>query len=188
MCVNVKIQYGSDVFALSLENQHTAVVENGTAGCAKLVEIVGRMTKAVQIETSNEFGVEFLDISKFDNQLGGCLRNVQKKFFGISEEGEERFKFFRCSTQPKDKERYQRMLEGYWKPTLEEKKKEEGGKIIIVDADDFVRSAEFRAMCNSDRTNYYVILLRRKLRGGTYEAESFYEFEVVEDAYQLKRR
>lgn len=187
MGVNVKIESGGIQFELALEEQHSILFRNDVEIADKLVEFVSRVTKAVHVEVSNGFGVELLDISKFDSMSNWCTRSLQKKYFGASDEGRDRFELFRVSTTPKDKERYQRMLEGYWKAYTEEKRDSDGGKIFFVVADNFLKEPEFRALYRSDRINYYVLLTKGDLRKFGYEEEVIYELETEENVSRLKR-
>lgn len=187
MGVNVKIASGGITFDLTLEEQHSILFRNDEEASQKLIEFVSRVTKAVNLETSNGFGVEILDLSKFDTESNWCLRALQKKYFGISDEGKERFEFFKVSTNPKDKERYQRMLEGYWKSYTEEKKNSDGGKVIFVIVDNFIKTAEFRTLYQADKINYYVLMTKGDLRKFGFEEETVYEFENVENVNRLKR-
>ncbi len=187
MGVNVKIESGGIAFELALEEQHIILFRNEEERAQKLLEFVSRITKAVHLETSNGYGVEVMDISKFDSLSGWCTRSLQKKYFGASDEGKDRFDLFRVSTTPKDKERYQRMLEGYWKAFTEEKRDSDGGKIFFVVADSFLKEPEFRALYRSDKVNYYILMTKGDLRKFGYEEEVVYEFETEENLSRLKR-
>ena len=187
MGVNVKIESGGVAFDLELEDQHIILFRNEAEVSEKLVEFVSRVTNAVHVETSNGFGVELMDISKFDSLSNWCQRSLQKKYFGVSDEGKDRFELFRVSSTPKDKERYQRMLEGYWKAYTDEKRDSDGGKIFFVVVDSFIKEPEFRALYRSDRSNFYVMMTKGDLRKFGYEEETVYEFENVENVNHLKR-
>ncbi|MBR1741896.1 MAG: hypothetical protein IJ733_08505 [Lachnospiraceae bacterium] len=186
MCVTVNIEKGAARFELVLNSQNTKVADNDTEGRGTFISVIERLTTAVKVNTSNGFGVELLDLSKFDSRLTLCLNSIQRKYFSLSDEGAAKFHFFKKSEEPKDQERYQRMLSNYWKEQIDNKNASEGGQIIFVDADEFVETAEFKALLKTDKVNYYVILAKENAAAMQKGEETIYEFEAVEDKWVLK--
>lgn len=148
-------------------------------------EFFGRDSKAVKISTSNGMGVKYLGITEFDNQSGLCQRDIQKRYFGISEEGEERFRFFRISSEKKDKERYQRMLEGYWKTQIDAQRNSEGACVIITDIDDLIKTPEFKALYNYDQLNYYLLISKISVNKDDFGIDRAYKLDFSDGVHRL---
>ena len=186
MCVTVNIEKGAVKFALVLNGQNTVVADNASGGRSTLLSTIERLTTAVKVNTSNKYGVELLDAGKFDSRLTLCQNSIQRKYFSLSDEGAAKFHYFKRSEDLKDKERYQRVLNNYWKEQIENKKASEGGQIIFVDADEFIETVEFQALRAVDKVNYYVVLSKKGISELQGAEETVYKFEVCEDKWILK--